>query len=413
MASSSRRGRPPAELVTPEGGLVVTTMRRARRQLTLVVIVAVALAACGSDPNDAVPAQSGPTTTGTTALEGTTWELNAQGFDLRGLDQARPTLLLDAGRASGFAGCNRYTGAYTLASPSLSFGTVGSTSMACGAVETAIEHAYLDRLAKVSKFVLTAPGLQLQDSTGATVLTFAPANTSLVGSWMVTGYLTSSGSAFTSVDRPANQRPSSPATAPSRARPAATTTTGLSRRVLTMRSRSGHWPRPCGRARHVAVDAGDVVHPSHGSVGQGRSDEHRGDVPERGRHAHRLHDPIAVALRTSSPPTTGTVAAGEGLGTLDVLHGLDRDVQVVQLLEDAHQRRLVGDQERERAPVLVDRVGAEAIRQRCTQRASARPKSTTSYAIRPPMQGSYDEADLPDTPALGVLVTGGEGAVRG
>jgi len=182
----------------------VTSMRRARRQLTLVVIVAVALAACGADPNDAAPAQSGPTTTGTTALEGTTWELNAQGFDLPGLDQARPTLLLDAGQASGFAGCNRYTGAYTSAPPSLSFGPVGSTSMACGAVETAIERAYLDRLAKVSKFVLTAPGLQLQDSTGATVLTFAPANTSLVGSWMVTGYLTSSGSAFTSVD-PAGQ----------------------------------------------------------------------------------------------------------------------------------------------------------------------------------------------------------------
>ena len=168
------------------------------------MIVAVALSACGADPNDAAPAQTTPTTSGTTALEGTTWELSAQGFDLPGLDQSRPTLSLSAGQASGFGGCNRYTGAYTLASPSLTFGPLASTSMACGAVETAIERAYLDRLAKVSTFALTAPGLQLQDSSGATVLTFAAANTSLVGSWTITGYLTSSGSAFTSVD-PAGQ----------------------------------------------------------------------------------------------------------------------------------------------------------------------------------------------------------------
>jgi heat shock protein HslJ len=180
--------------------LIVTTMRGARRQLTLVAIVAVALSACGSDSNDAAPAGSSATTSDGGALEGTTWELNAQGFDVAGLDQVRPTLLLSAGQASGFSGCNRYMGAYTLAAPALTFGPLASTSMACGAVETAIERAYLDRLARVSKYHSTAPGLQLQDSSGATLLTFAPANTSLVGSWTVTGYLASSGSAFTSVE---------------------------------------------------------------------------------------------------------------------------------------------------------------------------------------------------------------------
>jgi heat shock protein HslJ len=184
-------------------------VRRPRLPLRrlLPILVVVALGACGADPNDAAPAQTGPPATVSTpsGLEGVTWELGSQGFDLPGLDQSRPTLLLQQdGTASGFGGCNRFTGTYTIAPPALTFGGLAQTQMACTAGPTAIERAYMDRLATVAKYTLTAPNLMLQDSAGKTVLVFSPANTSLMGSWTVTGYLTTSGSAFTSVD-PAGQ----------------------------------------------------------------------------------------------------------------------------------------------------------------------------------------------------------------
>ena len=178
----------------------MTITRATRGRLLVVLTLAVILGACGADENDAVPAQGASTTAaGGTALEGTTWELNAQGFDLPGLDQIRPTLLLAGGMASGWGGCNRYNGPYTLTPPAtLTFGNVAQTAMACGPVETAIEREYVSRLGKVAKYAMGGPGLQLQDSSGATVLAFSAASTSLEGTWAVTGFLTASGSAFTS-----------------------------------------------------------------------------------------------------------------------------------------------------------------------------------------------------------------------
>ena len=173
-----------------------------RRLCVLLILGVMVLGACGPDPNDAAPGTPGPSTPATVStpgLEGVTWELGPQGFDLPGLDQSRPTLLLEGGTASGFGGCNRFTGSYTVAPPALSFGNIAQTQMACDAVPTAIERAYLDRLAKVAKYTMDAPGLVLQDSSGKTLLSFSTANTSLVGSWTVTGFLTSSGTAFTSV----------------------------------------------------------------------------------------------------------------------------------------------------------------------------------------------------------------------
>jgi heat shock protein HslJ len=175
-----------------------TTIRVTTRSLVLLVMVAVALGACGKDDNDAAPAQPVVTISPSTALEGTTWELGSQGLDLPGLEQSRPTLLLRDGTASGFSGCNRYTGPYTLASPALSFGNIAGTRAACPPAETAIERAYLDRLSRVAKFDLGLSDLQLQDASGANLLTFSAANTSLVGSWTITGYLNSAGSAFMS-----------------------------------------------------------------------------------------------------------------------------------------------------------------------------------------------------------------------
>jgi heat shock protein HslJ len=67
-------------------------------------------------------------------------------------------------RAVGFAGCNRYSGAYTLAGDSLRFGPAISTKMSCGAADQ-IEQGYLAMLPVVvtyaaadTSLVLNGPG---------------------------------------------------------------------------------------------------------------------------------------------------------------------------------------------------------------------------------------------------------------
>jgi putative lipoprotein len=171
----------------------------------------VVVAACGSSGDSASTSARSPGSTGTPssptsspasspALEGTTWEVAPGGLDVDGLDHITPTLRLEAGRAGGFAGCNTFNGSYTLHAPSLSFGPLAQTSMACEPVGTAIERAYLAALAKVATYALSSSTLELKDASGTTVLTFGTGNTSLLGSWTATGYLTSTGSAFNSVE---------------------------------------------------------------------------------------------------------------------------------------------------------------------------------------------------------------------
>jgi heat shock protein HslJ len=64
-----------------------------------------------------------------------------------------PTLRLDSkeGRASGFAGCNRFSGSYQLAGDRLTFGPLLSTKMACERGMD-VEAAYLDALAKTGSW---------------------------------------------------------------------------------------------------------------------------------------------------------------------------------------------------------------------------------------------------------------------
>lgn len=52
-------------------------------------------------------------------------------------------------RASGFSGCNRYTGTYTLKNGLLSFGQFAGTRMACVGLGGDIEGAYLDALSHI------------------------------------------------------------------------------------------------------------------------------------------------------------------------------------------------------------------------------------------------------------------------
>lgn len=69
-------------------------------------------------------------------------------------------------RASGNAGCNRYSGPYTLSGTSLSFGPAISTKMACNEGMD-VETAYLSMLPNVTSFAATDSSLVLLGANGA------------------------------------------------------------------------------------------------------------------------------------------------------------------------------------------------------------------------------------------------------
>jgi heat shock protein HslJ len=105
------------------------------------------------------------------------WSLAELGArtDPQGAGGRPATLRLDSkeGRASGFAGCNRFSGAYTLAGDRLSFGPILSTRMACERGMD-LELAYLEALAKVASFAVSDGELALRGRDG-TALRFRAA----------------------------------------------------------------------------------------------------------------------------------------------------------------------------------------------------------------------------------------------
>jgi heat shock protein HslJ len=76
-------------------------------------------------------------------------------------------------RASGFSGCNRYTGTYMLRDGKLSFGPLAGTRMACAGAGGKLESDYLDALAHIDKTgvqMRVPQELQVITSTGDTLV---------------------------------------------------------------------------------------------------------------------------------------------------------------------------------------------------------------------------------------------------
>lgn len=104
---------------------------KARFWLLLALAAALLAGGCGGD-DDGPP------------LEGTEWAL-ASGVDVPE-DADPPTLLLEDGNASGFGGCNTFTGGYELDGDSISIGPLAGTLMACELQKMAVEGAYMPAL---------------------------------------------------------------------------------------------------------------------------------------------------------------------------------------------------------------------------------------------------------------------------
>jgi heat shock protein HslJ len=80
------------------------------------------------------------------------------------------TLSFDAGRISGLAACNRYSGSYTLTGEGLTFGPMAGTRMACPPPLMETESAVFAAFARVTQFDIAADGALLLKTDEATPL---------------------------------------------------------------------------------------------------------------------------------------------------------------------------------------------------------------------------------------------------
>jgi putative lipoprotein len=136
---------------------------------------AVALAGCGPKPPDE-PRDAGPPPANAPASRPATatitdrdWHLVAIGEQPAPMGAGdRPiTLRLESSgtRAVGFAGCNRYSGPFTLAGDSLRFGPAISTKMSCGDADQ-VEQGFLAMLPLVVSYEATDTSLVLNGPGG-------------------------------------------------------------------------------------------------------------------------------------------------------------------------------------------------------------------------------------------------------
>jgi heat shock protein HslJ len=131
----------------------------------IILTLAVTLAACGA------PAAAAD-------LGGTTWKLVSYGPPASAtpaIPNASATLTFDKdGKVSGNAGCNSFSGNYTLSGSQVSFGPIAATLMACSDASMQQEAAVFSVLAGSRKYKLDAGVLTIFSESGDSVITFAP-----------------------------------------------------------------------------------------------------------------------------------------------------------------------------------------------------------------------------------------------
>lgn len=115
------------------------------------------------------------TTVAGITLESVTWRLgDLPGTDPQALAAApRPvTVRFEAGRVSGFSGCNNFMGSYTVAGDQLTIGPLAGTMMACPEPEAAIEKAFHAALSGTMRYSIQGEQLTLLATSGS-ALSFA------------------------------------------------------------------------------------------------------------------------------------------------------------------------------------------------------------------------------------------------
>ena len=134
------------------------------RDCLIPFLVVLALGGCAKQPKPETSAAPGAQPSVSRSIEDRDWDLVMVGELQNPLGNGgRPaTMRFDAkeNRASGSAGCNRYSASYRLSGDSLSFGPAISTKMACEQGMD-LETAWLGALAKVVSYSATDSTLTL------------------------------------------------------------------------------------------------------------------------------------------------------------------------------------------------------------------------------------------------------------
>ncbi len=120
-------------------------------------------------------------------LAGTSWVLAGLGnLPLPGNVQVTAQFGTD-GTVSGNAGCNTYSGSYTVDGVSIAFGPLISTRIACPEAQMVVETAYLAALGKAAAWSIGTDGkLSISGPDGKVALVFDPAASLAGTSWMLT-----------------------------------------------------------------------------------------------------------------------------------------------------------------------------------------------------------------------------------
>jgi len=161
---------------------------------------ALVLAACssttaqsGSPAASTVVTTAGATAASGSGLEGTLWRLThylgPAGTAVPVPQAVSASATFSDGIVSGNAGCNDYTGSYTVDGAKLTIGPLAVTRKACGPAETAVETVFLAAMGSVASYTVSGGSLELQTADAKIGLTFVattPAGLSKTR-WVATG----------------------------------------------------------------------------------------------------------------------------------------------------------------------------------------------------------------------------------
>ncbi len=141
-------------------------------RLTASVVAVFALVACSSSAGQSTgpSPKAAASSAAESGLEGVLWKLaeyvGPEGTTVPVPQAISASATFAAGRLSGNAGCNDYTGSYTVDGSKLTIGQIATTMKACGPAETAVETAYLAALGRVATYSVGSGTLDLKTAEG-------------------------------------------------------------------------------------------------------------------------------------------------------------------------------------------------------------------------------------------------------
>lgn len=163
---------------------------RARWKVTALIALALPLAACATS----VSQTGGGGGSTPPALADTAWQLDQYAPVGRTTlvpvpEDVSATAEFTADRITGSAGCNSFTGGYTIDGSTLDIGPVAATLMACLPAVAEVEQGYLAQLEAATAYAVADEVLSMSNPAGDVILTFSAATpVPLAGTtWLATG----------------------------------------------------------------------------------------------------------------------------------------------------------------------------------------------------------------------------------